>query len=279
MITPEMLDLTGKVAIVTGSGRGLGRAIAVGLARFGATTVVVDRDEAAAREARHEVAAVQPKSIMAQCDVSIPDEVTALFATVLDRLETIDILVNNAGAWEVSTLLDTTPESFTRHVNANLLSAFLCSTAAARHWSEAKKGGAIVNIASTEGIRGCPYLGAYAAAKAGLINLTKTMAAEWGPLGIKVNAVAPDYTPTPGVMAHGTFTPQRRKRVAGAIPLRRLGAPDDTAGAVLYLVSGLASWVSGDTIVVDGGSIASARVEGPIFREGDVIPERKDDRR
>ena len=151
-------------------------------------------------------------------------------------------------------------------------SAWLCSTTVARRWIDLGRPGVIVNVATTEGIRGCPNWSAYSAAKAGMINLTKTLSSEWGPHGIRINAVAPDYTPSPGTDFAGrrmnTDDPGsllfRRNAadsseslagIAPFIPLRRYGTPDDTAALAIFLASEMSAWITGQTIVVDGGAL------------------------
>ena len=256
--------LEGKKALVTGAGQGIGKAIALTLANFGADIAIVDVNEATANETAREVQALGRKAIGVKGDVGRRPDVEGAMARTVQELGGLDILVNNAMVVQFKPALWITDEEWDEQIRVNLRATFLTSRAAATRWIQERLGGVIVNVASTEGIRGCPNYAAYTAAKAGMISLTKTLSSELGPYGIRVNAVAPDYTPTPGVTAAGRFGAEVQERVARFIPLRRIGSPDDTAGVVLFLAGGLSSWVSGATIVVDGGSLACARVEGPM---------------
>jgi NAD(P)-dependent dehydrogenase (short-subunit alcohol dehydrogenase family) len=213
------------------------------------------------------VRALGRRAAVLGADVREARALEAALERATDELGELDVLVNNAGAAVRKPVIDFDDAEWDHELRLNLTSAFVASRWLARRWIAARRGGAIVNVATTEGIRGCPGFGPYSAAKAGMINLTKTLSSELGPYGIRVNAVAPDYTPTRSAMEHdleGNTSGALMERVARKIPLRRTGTPDDSAGAVLFLASDLASWISGQTLVVDGGALACARVEGPL---------------
>jgi NAD(P)-dependent dehydrogenase (short-subunit alcohol dehydrogenase family) len=245
----EGLDLSGRVAVVTGSGQGIGRAIAWGLADAGCDVVLNARRihdlevTAAGVEERGRTA------LIAQGDIRDFSEIIAERA--MGRFGRIDIWVNNVGGSDEKTtraLIDTPDEIFRSQLELNLTSAFQGCKAAATRMGP---GGSIVNISSGAGLRGSPFTGPYAAAKAGMNNLTQTLALELAP-NVRVNTVAP------GPVATEAFdevlnTAGKLDEIAATIPLGRLGTPDDIAGAVLYLASDLASWVTGQLILVAGG--------------------------
>ncbi len=282
MLDPSTILLTDKTAVVTGGGRGLGEAIAVNMAAFGADVAVLDIDEPAARKTAERVREIGRRGLALRADVSVRADVDAALERTRAELGEIDVLVNNAAdLTDPRPALTISDERFDYFVRSCLGSAWLCSTTVARRWIDRGRPGVIVNVATTEGIRGCPNWSAYSAAKAGMINLTKTLSSEWGPHGIRINAVAPDYTPSPGTDFTGRrmntddpgsllfrrSTADSRESLAGIapfIPLRRYGTPDDTAALAIFLASEMSAWITGQTIVVDGGALACARVEGPL---------------
>jgi NAD(P)-dependent dehydrogenase (short-subunit alcohol dehydrogenase family) len=243
------LDLSGRVAVVTGSGQGIGRAIAWGLADAGCDLVLNARrigdleTTAAGVEERGHAA------LIAQGDIRDFSETIADRA--MERFGRIDVWVNNVGGSDEKTtrsLIDTPDDVFRSQLELNLTSAFQGCKAAAQRM---QPGSSIVNISSGAGTRGSPFTGPYAAAKAGMNNLTQTLALELAP-DIRVNAVAP------GPVATEAFdevlnTAGQLDEIAATIPLGRMGTPDDIAGAVLYLASDLAAWVTGQLILVAGG--------------------------
>lgn len=263
MLDITQVMLTGKRALVTGGGAGLGKGIALNLATFGADVAVVDINETSAMSTAQEVRELGRHAVAIQGDVGLTADVERAIAETVRSLGRLDILVNNAGAWKGTPAIWMDEAKFDEDIRVNLKGVFWPSKVAAAMWVRERTPGVIVNISSTEGIRGCPTLAAYSAAKAGIISLTKTLSSELGPYGIRVNAVAPDYSPTESGRARA-WSEGHMERVRTAIPLQRLGTPDDTAGAVVFLASGLSSWITGQTIVVDGGSLACARIEGPM---------------
>ena len=263
MLSPSDITLSGKRALVTGAGRGIGKGIALNLAAFGADVAVTDIDETTARSTAREILAMGRKAVGLKADAGDRSQMDHAFLGAITALGGLEILVNNAGVWGRTPMVRMEEDEWDEHLRVNLKSVYISSRIAGNLWLKEGVPGVIVNIATTEGIRGCPNIAAYSAAKAGMINLTKTLSSELGPYGIRINAVAPDYTPTPGTVVSG-YSPAVQERQAKFIPLRRNGTPDDTAGTVIFLCSQLSSWITGQTIIVDGGSLACARVEGPM---------------
>lgn len=225
-------------AVVTGGARGIGAAIAARLLADGYEVVALD------------VVAGTPASgepAVLSCDVADPDSVAEVAAAV----GPVDVLVNNAGIWRFAALEDVTPEDFAAVLDVNLKGAFHCTQAFGRDML-ARGRGAIVNVVSIAACRANPAVGAYSASKAGLLALTEQTALEWGPRGVRANAVGPGLVPTPGT---GAVYDDEAVRVvrAGAVPLRRLGTPADIAEAVAFLASDRASYVNGQVLYVDGG--------------------------
>jgi 3-oxoacyl-[acyl-carrier protein] reductase len=242
------IDLSGRTALVTGSTRGIGRAIAESLANAGARVAVVGRDAARAAEV---ASAIGRESAGFACDVGDVASVTALVESVEKSFGQIDILVNNAGLTRDNILFRLKDEDWDAVLDANLRGAFVAIRAASRGMMK-RRWGRIVNIASVVGITGNKGQANYAASKAGLIGLTKSVAKELASRNILINAVAPGFIETDMTAA---MTPEARTTLSGQIPLERLGTPNDIAGAVTFLVSDLASYITGQVLVVDGGLV------------------------
>jgi len=238
------------VALVTGASRGIGRAIALQLAADGfAVAVNFASSLSKADEVVSQIQASGGRAVAIQADVSDPDAVANLFRTAADELGPVLVLVNNAGITDDGLVLRMSPEQWDRVVTTNLRSVFLCTKEALRSMLRAKSG-RIINISSVSGISGNPGQGNYAAAKAGVIGFTKSVAKEVGSRGITVNAIAPGFIQTDMTDALGeTVTAAVSEQVA----LGRLGLPEEVASAVGYLASEGASYITGQTIVVDGG--------------------------
>ncbi len=242
------IDLTGKNALITGSTRGIGRAIAETLAGCGARVAVVGRDLQRAEEA---AAAIGNNAKGFAVEVSDTDAVSKLVADVEAAFGAIDILVNNAGITRDNLVMRIKDEDWDAVLNANLRGAFVAIRAASRGMMK-RRSGRIINIASIIGIIGNKGQANYAASKAGLIALTKSVAKELGSRNILVNAVAPGFIETEMT---ATMTPEAREALGKQIALERLGTVNDVAGAVTFLASDLASYITGQVFVVDGGMV------------------------
>jgi 3-oxoacyl-[acyl-carrier protein] reductase len=242
------IDLTGKTALVTGSTRGIGRAIAETLAACGARVAVVGREAAKAAEAASQIGA---DARGFGCDVSDTAAIAKLVADVEAAFGGIDILVNNAGITRDNLVMRLKDEDWDAVLDANLRGAFAAIRAASRAMMK-RRSGRIINIASVVGITGNKGQANYAASKAGLIALTKSVAKELGSRNILVNAVAPGLIETEMTAA---MTEDARTAMSGMIPLERLGTPKDIAGVVAFLASEHASYITGQTLVVDGGMV------------------------
>jgi 3-oxoacyl-[acyl-carrier protein] reductase len=248
--TAMKLDLSNRVALVTGASRGIGRAIATTLAAAGASVVVNYRSNTAAAE--ETVAALQAAGGSAhavQADVSIGSDVEKLFATTLEHYERLDILVNNAGITRDTLLLRMKEEDFDDVLHTNLRGVYLCTRAALRTMSR-QRSGRIINISSVVGLIGNAGQANYAAAKAGIIGFTKATAREIGSRNITVNAIAPGFIET-----EMTGDLSNEQAILTTIPLGRFGQPEDVAGLVCFLASDAGSYITGQTFGVDGGMV------------------------
>ncbi|MBC7250925.1 MAG: 3-oxoacyl-[acyl-carrier-protein] reductase [Anaerolineae bacterium] len=247
-----MTDLKDKVAVVTGSSRGIGRAIALELARRGAKVVVNYRsNQAAAQEVVDLIQAGGGEAIAVQADVSVQAEAQALIKTALNTFGRLDILVNNAGTTRDNLIAMMKEEDWDVVINTNLKGAFNCCKAAIRPMMK-QRYGRIVNITSVAGLAGNAGQTNYSAAKAGLIGFTKSLAKEVGPRHITVNAVAPGFIPTD---LTADLPPELVQKGLEMTPLGRAGTPEDIAYAVAFLVSDEASYITGQVLSVDGGLV------------------------
>jgi 3-oxoacyl-[acyl-carrier protein] reductase len=242
------IRLDGKVAMVTGGTRGIGNAVARALAEAGATVAVIGRDRAKAAQAAE---AIGPTARGFGCDVSSDEQVRAAVDEIEKALGPIDILVNNAGVTRDNVFLRLSDADWDLVLEANLKGAFRTIRAASRGMMK-KRWGRIVNVSSVVGLIGNRGQANYAASKAGLLGLTKSIARELASRGITVNAVAPGFIETDMTAA---LTPEQRSALSEQIPLARLGTPQDVASAVLFLASDGASYITGQVIVVDGGMV------------------------
>jgi NAD(P)-dependent dehydrogenase (short-subunit alcohol dehydrogenase family) len=252
----ELFDLSGKVAVVTGGGSGIGRQMAEGLAEAGADLVLCARKAERCEQAAAELEALGVRALGLGCDVRDPDQVEAVVGRTVDELGSVDVLVNNAGTVWGATPEDMPLEGWQKVVDVNLTGAFLFAQSAGRVMIE-RAGGAIVNIASTAGLHGAPpefvNTVVYHATKGGVIALTRDLAWKWAQHGIRVNAIAPGWFPSD--MSKFVLDLQGEELVK-RIPLRRFGGPADLKGAVVFLASSASEYVTGHTLVVDGGQSA-----------------------
>lgn len=249
-IDPSKILLDGRVAVVTGGGSGIGRGVAEGLKAFGARVAVWEQNPEACASAAEELGVL---GITA--DVRSSEQVDAALARTVAELGPVTILVNNAGGVFHSSILETSENGWDALYRANLKHVFLCTQRVARAMVEAGLAGSIISVTSIEGVRAAPGYAAYAAAKAGVINYTKTAALELAPHGIRVNALAPDITLTEGIKA--VAPPGSEERFGLTVPMGRAGHVDEMAGAAVFLASDLSSYITGQTIHVDGGTDAA----------------------
>jgi len=259
-LTRNHILLTDKVAVVTGGGAGIGRGIALGLAEFGADVAIVDINQQAADEVVALVQAKGRRALSIIADVMDRDAARGAIAAALAALGRVDILVNNAGGTRPIKLVDMTDKQADRQIDLNLKSVIALTQAAAKSMIARAEGGAIINIASIEGLRAAPSYSVYAACKAGMLNFTRTLALELAEHGIRVNAIAPDLVPTENMarFAPEILSDESRKAQARYIPLQRPGNFDDCAGAAVFLASSMAAYITGVTLSVDGGTWASS---------------------
>lgn len=245
-------QLAGKVAVVTGASKGIGAAIARHLAAEGAAVVVnySSSQEGAARVVE-QIAQAGGKAVAVQADLSQEADVRRLFKEAHEAFGALDVLVNNAGVYEFSPLEDVTARHFHRMFDLNVLGLILASQEAVRYFSPA--GGSIINISSVAATAAPPTASVYSATKAAVDAVTRSLAAELGPRGIRVNSVNPGMVETEGVHAAGIVGSEFRTQVEAQTPLGRIGQPDDIAPAAVFLASAASGWITGQTLHVAGG--------------------------
>ncbi|HWK64448.1 MAG TPA: glucose 1-dehydrogenase [Rhizobiaceae bacterium] len=256
MTVRTLFDLTDRKALVTGASRGIGQAIAEALAAAGADVAITARDEKALGETAARIEALGRTVLRRSLDVTDTAQCGNIVADVSEAMGALDILVNNAGYEEVRPSLDVDEALWDRIVSTNLKGAFFCAQAAARAMSLAGKGGTIVNLCSLTSYVGIPTAVPYGSSKSGLMGMTKALASEWAPLGIRVNAIAPGYFHTD--MTDVFYRdPKWQEAMLARIPQRRFGAMVDIGGAVVFLASDASAYVTGHCIPIDGGYLAS----------------------
>jgi NAD(P)-dependent dehydrogenase (short-subunit alcohol dehydrogenase family) len=254
----NLFDLTGKVVIVTGSGRGLGKAIALGVAEYGATVVTCSRTLAEAEAAANEITAAGGVASAVRVDTGNRASCQALIDTAVAQHGRIDVLVNNAGIDIIEPAEDVEEEAWDQILNINLKGYFNCSQFAARQMLKQGTGGSIANNSSIAGEVGIKGLTAYAAAKGGVNQMTRTMAVEWAPKGIRVNAFSPGYFEN--IMSGATdehARPEKRAQVLQYTPMGRRGLPNELVGPVVFFASDASSYVTGAVLLIDGGYTAA----------------------
>ena len=243
--------LKGKTAIITGSGRGIGRAIALAMAEQGANIVVNDVNMESAGEVVAEIEAMGRQAIAVKADVTSEEQIKQMIETCINRFGKLDILVNNAGIIQTAPVTEIDGKDWDRVMEVNLKGVFLCCKAALAPM-KAQHGGKIINIASVAGKRGGGLLGnsCYSASKGGVIAFTKSLARESGPFGINVNAITPAFTDTEMTRS---IAPDKKEFIIKMLPLGRVGQPSDIAGAVCFLASSMSDYMTGEIMDVDGG--------------------------
>jgi NAD(P)-dependent dehydrogenase (short-subunit alcohol dehydrogenase family) len=258
MSVKKLLDLTGRIALVTGGSRGLGLQIAEGLGEMGAKLALTARKADELDEAREHLAGQGIEALALPCDLSQPEQIAPMLAKLLERYGRVDILVNNAGATWGAPAEEHPLEAWQKVVNLNLTGTFLVTQAVGKRSMIPNRYGRIVNVASIAGLRGNPVgmlkTLAYNTTKGGLVNFTRALAAEWGEHGITVNAIAPGFFPSK--MSKGVLERIGEKIVAHS-PLHRLGGDEDLKGVVALLASDASRHITGQIIAVDGGASAT----------------------
>lgn len=257
--THSAFDLDGKVAVVTGGGRGIGLAIAAAYAEAGARVIVADR---AGDEARAAAEGLGPAARGIGCDVTDSDSIKAMVAAVVEWEERVDILVNNAAVFDLAPILDVTEDSYRRVFGVNVEGLIFTTKAVARHMVDRGDGGKIINMASQAGRRGEALVPVYCASKAAVISITQSLALDLIRHRINVNAISPGVVDTPmwdavdALFARYENRPagEKKRLVGEAVPFGRMGMPEDLAGAAVFLASSASDYVVGQTLNVDGGN-------------------------
>lgn len=248
-------DFGGKVAIVTGGGRGIGRAVALGLAECGAKLVLASRTQAELDQVAGEIKEKGSEAVAVATDLMKSESIDALVDTAIQTYGRVDILINNAARSFMRPLMELREDGWDKIFDVNCKAVFLLSRAVAKTMGD-HGGGRIVNITTVGAVRGGAGMGVYHASKAALAMLNKCMAVEWAPLNINVNAVGPGLTKT--AFSQPIWSnPEAEQMVAGRIPKGRLAEPEEVVGAVLFLCSEDSNYITGETIYVDGGSLAN----------------------
>ena len=258
------MQLDGKVAIVTGSGSGMGRAMALGYAREGARVVVADLNEPAAQQVVDEITSAGGQALAHRFDVSDPEESKKLVARTVDELGSLDILVNNAGIGLIKEVWSTTPEEWDRIFNVNVRGLFFCSQAACEPMRR-QRSGKIINMASIAGRRGEALVVAYCASKATVISITQSVALAMAPYGVNVNAMAPGIVDTPYwkevdkqfADIQGKQEGEVFAEAKNLVPLGRTSVPEDVVPLAIFLASSGSDYITGQTYNVEGGMVMS----------------------
>ena len=253
-----VFSLAGRAAVVTGAGQGLGRGIAEGFAQYGAEVAVIDIDGQTASRVADDINADGGRAISLTCDVSDQRQAQSAVKEAIQALGKIDILVANAGIGDRNAAEDMRIEQWDRVLDTNLRGVWLFDQEVGRHMIERGAGGSIVNVASVAGLVGLTTGNAnYSASKGGVIALTRDLAVEWAPHGIRVNAVAPAQIKTPLILELIKAKPETEAYFLSKLPLGRLADVEDIVGPVVFLASDAAAWTTGHVLVVDGGNLAA----------------------
>lgn len=275
MLERNVTSLEGKIALVTGSGSGIGRAIIETFAAHGAEVVVVDCDAALASQVASAVDGRGGSAVACHADVRTSEGVETLTQAALERFGRVDILVNNVGNFMpgAGPFLRTRESDWSALYATNLEHIFRCTHALAPQMVE-RGSGNIINVSTIETLRGIPGNAVYSAFKTGIVGFTRSFALEVAPHGVRVNGIAPETTDTKQVPVSRWIPDEYADQVPRFLPLGRFGRPDDHAGAALYLASDLSDWVTGVTLPVDGGAIAASgfyRLEGDRWTNAPVV--------
>ncbi len=253
-----VIDLSGKLAVVTGAGRGIGAAIAETFARAGADLVIADINEDNAQKTTERIQQIGRAALAVKIDVASPADVDRLFATVQEKFAGVDILINNTGVWFRRPFLEIADDEWDKVLAVNLKGTFMCSQRAARMMM-IKRAGCIINIASHAGLFYSRGQGVhYAASKAAIIQMTRVLAFELGPLGIRINAIAPGGINTGSPTSVLPNEVSASQTSVSANPMGFRGEPADVAQTALFLASPMARFTTGQTLVVNGGTIGSS---------------------
>jgi len=251
------MDLKGKVAIITGARRGMGKSHALALTKAGAKVVVVDISLEDCQKVVKEIEKAKGEAIAVKCDVTKKEEVEKMVEAAVKKWGRVDILVNNAGICQFKPFLELTEEEWDRTLDINLKGYFLCAQAAAKVMVK-QKSGVIINIASVamgqQGI-GFPNIAHYCASKGGIVGMTEALAVELAPFNIRINAVSPGMIETP-MIDPIKQDPKAIEGILARVPLRRVGKPEEVSNLVLFLASDASSYMTGSTVVIDGGWLA-----------------------
>lgn len=253
----DLFQLAGKTAIVTGGGRGLGQYIALALADAGANVVVCSRKLDACEEVKRQIVDRGGHALALACDVTSPDDVGRIVRATIETYDAVDILVNNSGATWGQRAEDMPPEKFVSVLNVNVTGTFLMSQAVGRAMIQRGAGGVILNISSIAALTGghpdfINVVG-YSASKGAIVSMTRDLATSWAPHGIRVNAVAPGWFPT---KMSSPLLERYREPMLANIPLKRFGTMDDIQGVAIFLASPASAYITGQTVIVDGGATA-----------------------
>lgn len=251
--------LDGKVAIVTAGANGIGEGAALGIARFGGHVVIADNDAVNGERVAAAVRALGQQALFIATDVTHTEQVEAMVAQAVAHFGRLDILVNNAGGSRHVSFLDQSERSWRKHIDLNFVSMLAATQAGAQAMIKAGNGGTIINVASSEALRAAPGFAVYAACKAGMVSFTRSMALELADQGIRAHVLAPDMIETPGLKPYFDNASDAKNAARDRyIPLARLGTIDEIGNVVVFLASGMSSYLNGLTIPVDGGALASS---------------------
>lgn len=259
MDSNDHFNLSGKVALITGGSKGIGKQIAMDLSRAGASVIIVSRHLDEAQQTAQEIEDSGGPATALCADLSRVETLPPMVEAAAGRMGKIDILINNAGTNIRKPALEFAEDEWDTVLNTNLKGTFFCSQAVARTMADAG-GGKIINISSAAGGKAVPWLTPYSVSKAGIIHLTRALAIEWARYSITVNAIAPSYMETP-MTRQWLSDPKRRDLIARRSPLNRVGRPTDLTGAVLLFASDESNFITGQTLFVDGGSGAGWAVQ------------------